>query len=378
MLKDNHLFNLTAETFFVSITVLYFITHLFLLRGLKNSFRLQKDSGPELPRVSVIVAGRNETLNIVRCIDSLSRINYPSELLEIILVNDNSTDNTLELMKESSENFSFFKVINSAKNSSGNLKGKANAIDTAISICTGEIIISTDADCEVSPNWVRETVKYFSDSTAMVCGFTLIKSNGTLFSIMQSLDWIYLLALASSSAGLNQILSCIGNNLSFRKKTYNDIGGYSAIGFSVTEDLALMRKINSYKKYEIKYPVDKECIVETLPCSNIPELLSQKRRWLRGGTGINFLGYIIGAQLYAVNILLLSGLFFMGIKTYLILITVKIVSELILISGIMKRFELENLYKYYPLFCLYFAAYGLTLPFSFLIKTKIQWKGRKF
>lgn len=378
MFKDNHLFNLTSETFFVSVTALYFFTHLFLLKGLINSFRLQKNSGQLLPKVSVIVAGRNESLNIVRCIESLSRINYPEELLEVILVNDNSTDNTFELMKESSKNFPFFKVINSSKNSSGNLKGKANAIDTAISVCTGEIIVATDADCMVSPNWVKETVKYYSDTTAMVCGFTLIKNNGTLFSIMQSIDWIYLLALASSSAGLNMILSCIGNNLSFRKKAYKDIGGYSAIGFSVTEDLALMRKINSYKKYGIKYPVDKECLVETLPCTDIPELLSQKRRWLRGGTGINFLGYIIGAELYIMNFLLLFGLLFLGIKMYLILISVKILSELILISGIMKRFELENLYKYYPLFCLYFAAYGLTLPFSFLIKTKIQWKGRKF
>ncbi len=378
MFKDNHLFNLTAETLFVSITALYFITHLLLLRGLKNSFRLQKNTGQVLPKVSVIVAGRNETLNIARCIKSLSRINYPRELLEIILVNDHSTDNTFELMNETSKNFSFFKVINSAKNSSGNLKGKANAIDTAISICTGEIIVSTDADCEVSPNWVKETVKYYSDTTAMVCGFTLIKNDGRLFSILQSLDWIYLLSLASSSAGLNMILSCIGNNLSFRKKTYNDIGGYSAVGFSVTEDLALMRKINSYKKYGIKYPVDKECIVETLPCADIPELLSQKRRWLRGGTDVNFLGYIIGAELYAMNFFLLFGLFFLGMKMYLILISVKILSELILISGIMKRFELENLYKYYPLFSLYFAAYGLTLPFSFLIKTSIQWKGRKF
>jgi cellulose synthase/poly-beta-1,6-N-acetylglucosamine synthase-like glycosyltransferase len=324
------------------------------------------------------VAGRNEALNIVRCIESLSRIKYPEDLLEIILVNDNSTDNTFELMKESSKNFSFFKVINSAKNSAGNLKGKANAIDTAISQCTGDIIVSTDADCEVSPDWVKESVKYFSGNTAMVCGFTLIKCGDSLFSKMQSIDWIYLLALASSSSGLKLILSCIGNNLAFTKSSYNDIGGYSAVGFSVTEDLALMRKINSYKKYQIKYPVDKDCIVETLACSDLAELFSQKRRWFRGGIGINFLGYIIGAELYAMNFLLIFGYLFMSFQAYLILIIIKTISEMILISGIIKRFKLGYLYKYYPLFCIYFALYGMTLPFTFLSGTKIKWKGQKF
>lgn len=369
---------MTSEIFFVSLTILYFLTHLLLLKGLKNSLSLKKNSDTALPKVSVIVAGRNESANIVRCIRSLSGLKYPEGKLEIILVNDNSTDNTYELMKEAAGGINFFKVINSAKSSSVNLKGKANAIDTAITQCTGDIIVMTDADCEVSPDWVKETVSYYTENTAMVCGFTNIKCDKSLFSKMQSIDWVYLLALASSSSGLNLILSCIGNNLSFTKKAYNDTGGYSSIGFSVTEDLALMRKLNSYKEYVIKYPVDKECLVETLPCSTVSELFSQKRRWFRGGIGINFLGYIIGAELYAVNFMLIFGLIFLSYKTYIVLILIKILSELFLISGIIKRFKLGYLYRYYLLFCFYFAFYGLSLPFSFLFNTKINWKGRKF
>lgn len=369
---------MTTEIFFVSLAVLYFFTHLLLLKGLKNSLNLKKNSETALPNVSVIVAARNESANIVRCIRSLTGLKYPEGKLEIILVNDNSTDNTYELMKEAAEEINFIKVINSSKSSSVNLKGKANAIDTAISQCSGEIIVMTDADCEVSPNWVEETVRYYSENTAMVCGFTNIKCDSSLFSKIQSLDWVYLLALASSSSGLNLILSCIGNNLSFTKKAYQDTGGYSSIGFSVTEDLALMRKINSISKYEIKYPVDKKCLVETLPCKTISELFSQKRRWFRGGTGVNFLGYIIGAELYAVNIMLILGLIFLSYKTYVVLILIKILSEILLISGIIKRFKMSYLYRYYLLFCFYFAFYGLSLPFSFLFNKKINWKGRKF
>ncbi|MBK8552043.1 MAG: glycosyltransferase [Ignavibacteria bacterium] len=369
---------MTIEIFFLSLTLLYFLTHLFLLKGLNKSFRLKKNQIQELPKVSVIVAGRNESANIRRCIQSLSRTNYPAGKLEIILVNDHSTDNTFEIMKEATAGLDYFKVINSAESTSNNLKGKANAIDTAISQCTGEIIISTDADCEVPANWVRETVRYYSGNTAMICGFTKIKTDSTLFSKVQSLDWLYLLTLASSSAGLKMILSCVGNNLAFSKKAYNDAGGYSSIGFSVTEDLALMRKINSYSSLEIKYPIDRECIVETLPCSNLSELFSQKRRWFRGGIGINFLGYIVGFELYSMNVLLIFGLLFLNVKVFSVLVLMKFISELLLISKVMKTFNMNYLYKYYPAFSIYFAFYGLTLPLSFLFKTGIKWKGRKF
>lgn len=369
---------MTIEIFFISLTLLYFLTHLFLLKGLNKSFRLKKNPIQELPKVSVIVAGRNESANIQKCIQSLSATNYPSDKLEIILVNDHSTDNTFEIMKKATARLGYFKVINSAESTSNNLKGKANAIDTAISQCTGEIIVSTDADCEVPSDWVRETVRYYSGNTAMICGFTKIKTDSSLFSKVQCLDWVYLLTLASSSAGLKMILSCVGNNLSFSKKAYTDAGGYSSIGFSVTEDLALMRKINSYSSLEIKYPVDKECLVETLPCVYLSELFSQKRRWFRGGIGINILGYILGFELYSLNVLLVFGLLFLNVKVFLILILIKILSELILISNVMKAFNLNYLYKYYPAFCIYFAFYGLALPISFLFNTGIKWKGRKF
>ncbi|MEP7146333.1 MAG: glycosyltransferase [bacterium] len=340
--------------------------------------RLKKNNTNPLPAVSVIVAARNEEHNIIRCINSLSELNYPADLLEILIVNDNSTDNTFNLMKELTKNFPHFKVINSGKSDSGNLRGKANAIHTALEQCKGDIIITTDADCEVPSNWILETVKYYSEKTGMICGFTKINSGNSLFSKMQNLDWMYLLTLASSSAGLKMILSCLGNNLSFSKDAYKKVGGYQSVIFSVTEDLALMRKINSKSGLEVLYPLDKECLVETLPCKDLNELFSQKRRWLKGGIGINFLGYFVALELYIENVLLIFGLLFLNYKIYLILVSIKAISELMLLSFTLQRFNLRSLYKYYLPFTLYFAFYGLTLPLSFLFKTKIRWKGNEY
>jgi len=366
------------EFFFIAITVLYFLLQLLLLTGLKRSSSLRKNDSGTFPKVSVIVAARNEEKNIVRCIQSLSKLHYPKDLIEVILVNDNSTDRTYELMNESTKDLNIFKVINSRKNSSQNLKGKANAIDTAIEISSGDLIFSTDADCEVPSDWITETVKYYSERTGMVCGFTMIKFEKSLFAKLQCIDWLYLLTLASASAGLKMTLSCVGNNLSFSKRTYRNVGGYESINFSVTEDFALMRKIDSDRNYQIEFPVNKKCLVESLPCENISEVFSQKRRWFRGGIGINFLGYIVGFEIYIVNFLLIFGLIFISYKIYFLLLLIRMVSELILFSKILNRFELQVLYGYYPLFIFYFAIYGLLLPWSFLFSKKIKWKGQKF
>lgn len=369
---------MAVEIIFTLITILYFFTHLYLYSGFRKSLSLKKSTSHNLPKVSVIVAGRNEEQNIGSCINSLLNLNYPKELMEIILVDDFSSDRTLEIMTDLTKDNPVFKVINSNKENTGNLRGKANAINTAIEICTGEIIVSTDADCVVPSGWVHETVLYYSQNTAMVCGFTLIDYKQTLFAKLQCMDWMYLLTLASSSAGLKMILSCLGNNLSYTKNAYLNTGGYKSIDFSVTEDLALMRNMDRNKNYEIRFPADNSCLVKTSACKNLSELFSQKRRWFRGGTGINLLGYIIGFELYAVNFFFIFGFLFVNIYFYLVLVAIKTISELILLSTTFKIFEIKNLYKYYPLFSVYFAFYGLALPLSFLFARKINWKGRKY
>lgn len=366
------------EIFFVLVTIGFLLLHLYLYHGLSKSIALDNYLSDRLPFVSVIVAGRNEENNIAACIDSLSKINYPKDKLQIMLVNDKSTDNTLNIMQEATAGMTQFDVMSSRDIIHNNLRGKANAIDSAIEICKGEIIMMTDADCKVQPSWVLNTVKYFSEEVSMVCGFTLINSSNSLFAKLQCLDWIYLLTLASSSCGLDRIMSCIGNNLAFTKKAYDHVGGYKAIGFSVTEDLALMRKINEIKGSRIVYPVRYESLVMTEPCFTIKELSSQKRRWFRGGTGVNALGYITGFLLYTASLLLILGYFFIGFKLWIILSSLILLSMILLMSRTALRLKVNRLFSLFPLFAAYFAVYGLLLPISFLFGKKINWKGRQF
>ncbi len=359
----------------IILILLYLLLHIFLFKGLRKSLRLPIKSSSEYPFISVIVAAKNEERIIGKCIESLKQIKYPENKFEIILVNDRSTDNTRKIMTDNSANNSFIKVIDSDLNSS--IKSKANAINTGIKFSKGSIIIQTDADCTVNDKWILTTQRYFDDTTGLVCGFTQINPDNSLFAKVQSLDWLYLQTLACSSAGIGMPMSCIGNNLSIKKSVYEEIGGYSNIKFSVTEDLALLKTIKKQNKYKIKYPVNPDCLVLTNECNSIKELFSQKKRWFRGGAGINSLGYITGILLYLTNTVLLTGWIYLHPLAYLLFFILKSYSELILILPVYKRLEIKKLLKYYPLFSIYFALYGIILPITFLTGKKINWKGDK-
>jgi cellulose synthase/poly-beta-1,6-N-acetylglucosamine synthase-like glycosyltransferase len=366
------------EYFFWGAAGVYLILHGIFRYGLSKSLNLQKSDVSPPPKVSVIVAARNEEHNISRTISSLKNLKYPPHLIEIFLVNDKSTDRTKEIMLGETEGDERFKVIDSRTDETSNLKGKANAIDTAVHLAEGEIILLTDADCEVDELWADEYVKYYEKDTGMVCGVTNIKYHGSLFDKVQSLDLVYLMSLASSSAGINNILSCIGNNISFRKDAYIRTGGYGKIGFSITEDLALMRAIDALEEYKIKYPVNRKNMVRTDSCPDIKSLIRQKKRWFKGGLKINFLGYILGIEMYIINIILLTGFIYMPLPLYFTCVGVKILAELLIMVPLMYRLKLDGLLKFFPVYQVYFAWYGVTLPFFFLFGKKIVWKGRKF
>ncbi|MBX7046325.1 MAG: glycosyltransferase [Ignavibacteria bacterium] len=363
--------------FALSIIALYFLTHLFLRFGLQKSISLRIVNPNPKNEVSIVVAAKNEEKIISKCISSLKELSYPKENLEIFLINDKSTDTTKEIMLKETQGLDYFKVIDSSSENGSNLKGKANALDTAIKQAKGEFILGTDADCLVNKDWVQETIKYYDDETAMVCGITYINFSQSVYHKMQALDWVYLQTLASASSGINMTLSCIGNNLSFRKETYEKLGGYGNIKFSVTEDLALMQEMHA-KNYIIKYPINKNSLVETQACKNLDELFKQKRRWFRGGLKINMLGLLLGIEMYPVNLLLIFGLFFLNWKIYLLFLLIKMISEIVLISKPMSIYKFTSLYKYFIHFQFFFAFYGLALPWTFLFNTKIHWKDRKF
>jgi 1,2-diacylglycerol 3-beta-glucosyltransferase len=362
------------EIIFLIILSIYFVFMTIIIIGASKTFPKLDDS--QLPSVSIIVAARNEEENILECIESLNKLEFPEGKIEIILADDSSTDRTGEIIDKYILDKPKFKKIVPTK-SKGELKGKTLAIANAIEFTSNEIILTTDADCTVSSTWAKTIASYYVDeSVALVNGMTsqLEVDN---FSTMQSVDFIYLLAIASGTMNIGTPMSCIGNNMSYRKSVYEGIGGYENLGFSVTEDFRLLMAINDLKKYKIIYPIDKDSLVTSKACNTVKELYHQKKRWAVGGldSGISSIVVIVSGFLTQL-ILLLSPFFFS--KAIIPLIAFKFLIDYFFIAPVYTKLKLKLKLKHYFLFELYFMVYVVTMPFVLLFTRKVIWKDREY
>ena len=357
-----------------SIFGVYSLVHLVMFIGLLLNSGKPKGESTYEPKVSIIICAKDEQESIENCIKSLLELNYPEEKIEIVLVNDRSADRTGEIMQSYSGSNSHIKYLE-IKELNGKLKGKANALAQALKIASGELIFTTDADIEVNKNWIREITKYYDNKTGVVAGFSVIRPIKLTWGL-QSADWLYLLSVASGGDGIGIPISCVGNNMSYRKNAYDEIGGYESMQFSVTEDFLLLHKIHE-KGYKTKFPVNDDTKNITLPCLTLSQLFRQKKRWAMGGLGVINMGMFIGLLGWLTGAVLLTGWAYMDFKTYLAVVISKLVTDCIFLFPPIKEFKMWKIYLYLVFFEIYYAAYVIITSFLLAIDRKVVWKDQK-
>lgn len=355
----------------------YLLVHFILLIGLLVNSRKASRSSFE-PKVSIIICAKDEEASIEECIKSLLRLNYPAGKTEAILVNDRSTDRTKEIMLAYTANNPSLKYLEiTEEHTHTKLKGKTNALAQALKTATGEVIFTTDADIEINPNWLRRMLDYYDDKTGVAAGYSVIEPKG-IFSSLQSADWLYLLSVASGGDGAGIPISCVGNNMSYRRAAYDEIGGYEKIRFSITEDFLLLQKIHKDSSYKrTVFPVDDETKNVTLPCGDLTTLFRQKKRWALGGMGEFNLGIVIGVLSWLCGAVILGGWAFLPLSSWLFFMGVKLIFDSIFLFPAIKEFRMFKVYIFMPLFEFYFAVYVIITSLLVVMGRKVVWKNQK-
>ena len=353
---------------------LYVLEYLFFTYGIHRALRVPRSTNQSLPRVSIVVAARNEEINIESCLQSLVTQSYPSSMLEIIAVNDESEDATLDIMRRiAGENPGRIKVVSTVTESS-DIGGKARAIAQGIDQASGEIILLTDADCTPVKTWAKAVVEHFSSSVDLFAGFTVVKSRN-LFTMLQFLDWLHLQVLAGGSMSMGSPVGVVGNNMAFRKSAYEAVGGYRGIHFSVTEDFALFKAMHSAGSRAV-YSCSYDSHVLTAPFTTLSEVLRQKHRWGRGGIESSVHGYSILVVAFFMLVALLMAPFVSPIVWGVVWGT-KFLADLVLLLPAMKELrQLHGLKGFIP-FQFYFIAQAVVVP-MLLVNRNVVWKGRVF
>ena len=354
----------------------YVLAALFLFYGL---IRRKYQQTSHQPFVSVLIAARNEEKNLPACLQALRRAEYPATKFEIIVVDDRSTDRTRAVAENLACAQANIRVI-AITQRLDNLSGKASALCQGMMHARGEIILMTDADCVPSPSWISQLVGYFTPEVGLVGGFTLLaarEQNSSLFAKVQTLDWVYLLAVGAGAAGLGKPLSIIGNNFAFRREAYDAVGGYEKIGFSIIEDFALMRAIAEQTQWRVIFPVAARTAIHSAPASTWREFYEQRQRWAAGGKDVGglagvfmliaFLGHLASFAAWFISPLLA------GICLFALLS-----SDFLLLWKTTARLERQDLLKIFPLFEVYYFFYSFIFAPTVLLPATVRWKGIRY
>lgn len=338
--------------------------------------------------ISIIIAARNEEKEISDCLDAVFLQNYPKEKYEVIVIDDHSTDATGEILKAYEEKNPRLKILDLSKTT---LFGKKQALDAGIKIATGEMIVTTDADCTMGNNWLKTIACFYKQTNAkMIVAPVTFHQEKTLFEKMQSLEFMALMACGGASLYFNKAIMCNGANLAYTKTAYNEVGGLDDLNTKASgDDVLLMYKIKKKYPGEVRFLKNKDAIVYTKAKRSLREFLSQRKRWAsKGFWALNaetrrtaLLIYFFSLYLVLVPVI---GLFcFRNTAVYpffkefcLILIGIKCFIDFLLLFLSASYFKKKRfLYLFLPeqiIYLFYVVIFGGLGSIG-----KYDWKGRK-
>jgi cellulose synthase/poly-beta-1,6-N-acetylglucosamine synthase-like glycosyltransferase len=230
------------------------------------------------PRVSILVAARNEAASIGRCLESLARLNYPPDKLEILIGDDASTDGTAAIVQRFIEGRPQFRLL-AVRQQLGTARGKGNVLAHLCRAATADYFLLTDADMVLSPDWAQAMLAAAPAGVGIVTGITT--ADGPLFGRLQGLDWLFGLSLIRLLTDCGLPITAVGNNMLVTRAAYESIGGYEALAFSITEDLQLFQQVVA-QGWRYRNLIDPRVLGVSAPQPTLGHLLGQRKRWMKG------------------------------------------------------------------------------------------------
>ena len=352
--------------------------------GFLRVARRRGDSS-ETPTVSVIIPARNEERSIEKCLDSILANGYPADLVEIIVVDDGSNDRTGELVRryqvaaagdpvDEPEPIRLVRV----NHEDGGIAHKKRALAKGVEEASGEIILTTDADCTVPEAWISTMVSHFASGVGMVTGPVLYRRERTLAARLQSLEFLGLVALGAGLVGVGRPHLCNSANLAYRRTAYHDVGGYEGLAtISTGDDEMLLHKMAYGSRWEVRSCMDPAAAVETEASRTLGEFFLQRKRWASAHARYSHLRLTITS--------ILCYLFYLSIPAALLIrlpyvfwgaLAIKVIVEGCLLFPAAKRFDRTSLMPLHVpaqvLYIPYILAIGIAGTFG-----GYTWKDRR-
>jgi glycosyltransferase involved in cell wall biosynthesis len=335
---------------------------------------------------TIIIPARNEENYIGHCLDSIFKQNYPTHLFEVIVVDDHSTDDTSAVVASYQEKHINLSLIQLKDIVQGKLLNayKKKAISTAIERAKGDWIVTTDADCTISNNWLANYAAYIQEKQpAFVAAPVIFTNNHSFVSVFQCLDFISLqgITAAAVTAGFHSM--CNGANLAYSKKAFYAVNGFVGIdNIASGDDMLLMHKIKKAFPKQIGLLFSRDAIVQTHPMATWADFFNQRIRWASKADKFQDKRIIaVLSIVYLMNIILLVLPIIAMFKPILFLywlgfVAFKMLCEFSFMLPAATFFKQQKLLWWFPIMQLPHLFYTVSAGFLGKFGT-YKWKGRE-
>ncbi len=351
--------------------------------------KLGKSGSQNLPEVTIWVAARDEAERLPLLLASLLAQDYPTERLQILIGNDQSTDQTAGIVTEISQSFTQIKLVD-IPNYNTHLRSKSRVLNYLAGLTNTDYVLITDADIVLPPTWVRAMITELLDPANgqpvhLVSGITTMLGT-SVYSRIQGLDWLTALFTVSLLDKVNVGVTALGNNMAFDFRAYQTIGGYAALPASIVEDFQLYMAFRD-GGFQTANRYSGHLLATTFAPETWSGYIKQRVRWLSGGLQTDaVVRTIFFAQFgwYPVlGIVALSGMGTLSTIAALLVIVRYLSITTLCYFAILKadnpRNNLISQFWALPwLFELYFIVGYVSTIYAYYANPVVDWKGRTY
>ena len=264
--------------------------------------------------ISVIIPVRNEAANIVALLRDLEAQQYPKELLEVLVVDDHSTDNTVQLLHQYNSGSTMSISVLRLGDDVG-VSTKKGAVKYGVEHASGELLVFTDGDCRVGPEWLQQyAYTYETKQPYFISGPVCFHNTHTTFERMQLVEFASLIGIGGASLALNRPNMCNGANLAYPKFIFEKVGGFAGNeGIASGDDEFLLHKVHQLFPGKAVFLKNAKAVVYTDARKSLISFLSQRVRWASKWRAYQSMN----VQLVALVVFLVNFLLFLSIPFFL-------------------------------------------------------------
>ena len=364
---------------FLFLMGLYLLLILLFIIGF-NNLKTLIINNKQPNTFSIIIPFRNEAEYLNGILNSILKIDYSKLNYEIILVDDESTDGSIEIIKAFIRKNSFvdIKLIENIRTSNS---PKKDAINTAISITKYNWIITTDADCLLPKKWLTCFNTYINKyKPNMLVAPVCISNKNTFLNQFQCIDFLSMQGATIGGFGIKQPFLANGANLAYRKNIFKQLNGFKSNDFIASgDDVFLLENFIKHDKRKVIFIKNQKALVTTFSTKNWQHLIEQRKRWAAKTTNFNnnftkCIGLIVFFANCITIVALVLSIFY---PCFLLLLLFKYILDAVLITKTAilykQKIGILNYCKtliFHPFFTIYIAISSISSTF--------EWKERQF